>query len=140
MNISSQTKESYKSLFDEMKTSASFKTTTLKCSGLKRCRTENRRFSPVFFVFRPKMLAFSIFSSLFQKSHFRQNKKMQNANFDLPPGTGFAIFFLKVLQRSKKYDTMKMRSGEETHHKKRKSAKSKSKQGGDTHRKKRDCC
>jgi hypothetical protein len=33
-------------------------------------------------------LRFSRFSSLFQKSHFRKNKKMQNAIFDLPPGTG----------------------------------------------------
>ena len=65
---------------------------------------------------------------------------MQNAIFDLPPRTGFAIFFLKVLQRSKKYDTMKMRSGEETHHKKRKFAKANQYKGDDTHRKKRDCC
>jgi len=33
-------------------------------------------------------LRFSPFFSLFQKSHFRKNKKMQNAIFDLPPGTG----------------------------------------------------
>ena len=41
---------------------------------------------------------------------------------------------------NKQYDILYLQSGGETHHKKRKSAKSKSKQGGDTHRKKRDCC
>ena len=49
-----------------------------KCSGLKRCRTENRRFSPVFFVF----LAFPRF---FKNRIFAKIKRCKTPNSTFHP-------------------------------------------------------